>query len=134
MRIRFDFSHGLPLENATSNMIVHTSPRVIQSPLAMRFGGKENLQPDYSNRRSGATGQAYPPQAFHDHTANPLIYHPYSYTFGFGESPAFHGDFTQFQPGFAGDFKPAIVPGPFRESSSSRHQNEYVNNGFSYTM
>ncbi|OBT77893.1 hypothetical protein VF21_03209 [Pseudogymnoascus sp. 05NY08] len=134
---RFDFSHGLPLENVSSNMIVHTSPRVIQSPLAMRFGGKENMQPDYLNRRSGAAsapGNVYPPHAFHDHTANPLIYNPYSYSFGFGEPPAFHGDFKQLQSGFTGDFKPAMVPGPFREPNSTRRQNQFTNKGFSYAM
>lgn len=134
---RFDFSHGLPLENASSNMIVHTSPRTMLSPLVMRFGGKENMQPDYLNRRSGvasAPGNVYPPHAFHEHTANPLIYNPYSYSFGFGESPAFHGDFKSPQSGFTRDFKPAVMPGSFRESNSTGRQNQYANNGLSYAM
>jgi hypothetical protein len=118
-------------------MIVHTSPPIIHSPLAMRFGGKENMQPGYLNRRSGAAsapGNVYPPHAFHDHTANPLIYNPYSYSFGFNESPAFHGDFKPVQPSFTGDFKPVMVPGSFREPNSTRRQNQYANNGFSYAM
>ncbi|KFY28248.1 hypothetical protein V493_03038 [Pseudogymnoascus sp. VKM F-4281 (FW-2241)] len=134
---RFDFSHGLPLENASSNMIVPTSPRAIQSPLTMRFGGKENMQPDYLIRRSGAAsapGNVYPPHAFHEHTANPLIYNPYSYTIGFNESPAFHGDYKQLQTGFTGDFKPTAVPGSFREPNSARRQNRYVNKEFSYAI
>ncbi|KFY29704.1 hypothetical protein V494_08529 [Pseudogymnoascus sp. VKM F-4513 (FW-928)] len=134
---RFDFSHGLPLEIVSSNMIVHTSPRAIQSPLAMRFGGKENMQPDYLNRRSGAAsapGNVYPPHAFHEHTANPLIYNPYSFSFGFGESPAFHGDYKQVQPAFAGASKPTMASTPFRESNSNRRQSQYTNNGFSYAV
>ena len=95
------------------------------------------MHPDYLNRRSGAAsapGNVYPPHAFHEHTANPLIYNPYSYSFGFGESPAFHGDFKPVQSGFTGDFKPTMVPGTFRETNSTRRQNQYANNGFSYAM
>lgn len=95
------------------------------------------MQPDYLNRRSGtasAPANVYPPHAFHDHTANPLIYNPFSYSFGFGESPAFHGDLKSLQPGFTGDFKPAMASGSFRESNSTRRQNQHANNGFSYAM
>ncbi|KFY18007.1 hypothetical protein V491_04888 [Pseudogymnoascus sp. VKM F-3775] len=134
---RFDFSHGLPLENTSSNMIVHTSPRTMQSPLVVRFGGKENMQPDHLNRRSGAAsapGNVYPPHAFHEHTANPLIYNPYSYSFGFSESPSFHGEFKSPQSSFTGDFKPVIMPDSFREPNSTRRQNQHANNGFSYAI
>lgn len=95
------------------------------------------MQPDYLNRRSGAasaSGNVYPPHAFHDHTANPLIYNPYSYSFGFIESPAFHGDPKQMQSGFSGGFKPAMVPSPFQESGPTGRQNQYTNKGFSYAM
>lgn len=130
--IRFDFGHGLPLENVTSNKTVHASPRATLRPMPVRFGGKENMQPDYVNRRPAAAGNGYPPQVFHN---NPLIYHSYAYTFGFGESPAFQGDFKPLQPNFIGDFKPAMVPTPFREASSSgTHQNDFVNDEFSYAM
>lgn len=89
------------------------------------------MQPNYLNGRPAAAANGYPPQAFHTHTTNPLIYHSYAYAFGLSETPAFHGDFKPAQPNFIGDFKPVMMSSPFRESSNSRgHPNEFVNNGF----
>ena len=79
----------------------------MQKPGSLRYGDKENAQPDYLNRRAAGNDNAFPPQAFHNHSNNPLFYHSYGYAYAFNESPAFQGDYKQTQSPFQGDYKPA---------------------------
>lgn len=116
---RFDFHH--PLDAPASNRITHSTPPAMQRPGALRYGGKENSQPDYMMRRPAGNENAFPPQAFHNHNNNPLFYHSYGYAYGFSESPAFHGEYKQSQPPFHGEYKPAgpSYQGEFRPIGAS---------------
>lgn len=108
---RFDFHH--PLEAPVSNRTRHNTPPPMQRPGILQFGDKENAQPDFMTRRATGSDNAFPPHAFHSQSYNPLSYQPsyqpYGYGSGFGESPAFHGEYKPSQSPYQSEYK---IPNP----------------------
>lgn len=93
----------------------------MQKPGYLRYGDKENTQPEYLTQRAAGNENAFPPQAFHNHNNNPLFYHSYGYSYGFTESPAFHGDNKPSQSPYHGEYRPsaAAYDGVFRPIGAS---------------
>lgn len=94
----------------------------MQKPGYLRYGDKENAQPEYLTQRATGNENAFPPQAFQNHNnTNPLFYHSYGYAYGFSESPAFHGENKLSQSPYHGEYRPsaAVYDGVFRPIGAS---------------
>jgi hypothetical protein len=89
-------------------------------PAPLRFGGKENIEPEHINRRLMSTvASGFHPDIFHSDSLNPLYTHSHAHAFSHGDRQSFQADIKPGFPGFGGNFKPLVMTGPFEGMTES---------------
>ncbi|KAI9745427.1 MAG: hypothetical protein M1818_000961 [Claussenomyces sp. TS43310] len=102
--------HYYPLQPLNRNSMLDMSPTPVFKPTPLRFSDKENLHTQAFDRRHVSSATGFPPQMFHDHSVNPLIFPSHAHLFTYEDHDAFHGSMNPPSSTLDGDFKAVMQP------------------------
>lgn len=103
----------MPLQPTSTNRTVQNAPVEFDGLLKPGFASpsEKNSQQD-NQRRTPAVANSFPPQAFHDHAYNPLLFSTHAHTFAFGDRhTGYHDENAMSFAAFDERFKPMLNQG-----------------------